>query len=241
MMFMAAVPPIAAKPQFGYFDGVVLVWLIIGLFRGRKRGMSQELLPMFQWIAIVAAGGLLYKPFSYLVSQYLPFDTLWSCITAYLLIAAGIHLVYAWFRQMFAARLVELDLFGRGEFYLGMMAGVVRFACMLLFGMALMNAHIVPEAERAKNAKMQNDSFSGMQFKTPAEFQQDVLFRCFVGKLVETNLSTILITSIRPGPAPKKKPATESIAQKREREIDQITSRPEKTNNADNTNNTGKP
>jgi len=204
-MYMAALPALMPKVQFGYFDAIFLVWLIIGLFVGRKRGMSQELLPMLQWLAIIVAGGALYWPFSFLLREYVPvFDTLWSCITAYLVIAGGVHLIYAWFKQMFAAKLVELDLFGRGEFYLGMMAGVVRFACMMIFAMSLLNAHIVSEADRAQNAKMQADSFSGMHFKTPAEMQQDVLFGSWVGKLVESNLTTVIIATVKPGPPPKR-------------------------------------
>jgi hypothetical protein len=121
-----------------------VVWLIIGLFRGRKRGMSQELLPLLQWMGIVAAGGLLYWPFSPLVHQYTQFGTLWSLYHG---LPADRR------RRPSDLPVVQTDAgrkaggkdpFGRAEFYLGMMAGVVRFACMLLVGMALMNSHVKP-------------------------------------------------------------------------------------------------
>src|SRR5277367_6161555 len=112
MTLLASLPPVLAPAKFDYFDAFAIVWLIIGLFRGRKRGMSQEVLPLIQWLGIVAAGGLLYWPFSKLVHQYTQFGTLWSCITAYLLIGAGVHLIYLWLKQMMAEKLVEKDPFG---------------------------------------------------------------------------------------------------------------------------------
>src|SRR5580658_677572 len=193
MMLMAVSPSFWAKAKFNYFDVVVAVWLIIGLFRGRKKGMSQELLPLMQWIGIVAAGGLFYWPFSTLVRHYTQFNALWSVLTAYLLIAAGVHLIYLWFKQMLAVKLVEKDPFGRAEFYLGMMSGVVRFACILLFAMALMNSYVVSAAERAQTEKAQAANFSDIRFPTYGEFQQDVLVKSFTGDFVESKLKNVLI------------------------------------------------
>src|SRR5580658_4253692 len=116
MMLLASLPPLLATAKFNYFDIFAIIWLIIGLLRGRKQGMSQEVLPLLQWVGIVGAGGLLYWPFSSLVHQYTAFGTLWSCITAYLLIAGGVHLIYMWLKQMLAEKLVESDPFGRAEF-----------------------------------------------------------------------------------------------------------------------------
>jgi uncharacterized membrane protein required for colicin V production len=224
MMLMAVSPSFWAKAKFNYFDIVVLVWLIIGLFRGRKKGMSQELLPLMQWIGIVAVCGLFYWPFSDLVRHYTQFSTLWSCITAYLLIAVGVHLIYLWFKQMLAVKLVEKDPFGRAEFYLGMMSGVVRFACILLFAMALMNARIISAAERAQTEKAQAASFSDIRFPTYGEIQQDVLFKSFTGNVVEAHLQTVLITSIKSRPPPPKA----TLAQKSNSDIDEILATPGK-------------
>ena len=53
--------------KYDYFDAFVVVWLIIGLLWGRKRGMSQELLPTLQWIGIVVIAGIFYRSLSPLV------------------------------------------------------------------------------------------------------------------------------------------------------------------------------
>jgi hypothetical protein len=56
----AAGPPKIDFAKFNYFDIIVIVWLFLGLLAGRKRGLSQELLPTLQWLGIVVAGGMLY-------------------------------------------------------------------------------------------------------------------------------------------------------------------------------------
>jgi uncharacterized membrane protein required for colicin V production len=226
MMLVAMVmPPVVADARFNYFDIFVVVWLIIGFFRGRKRGMSQELLPLLQWIGIVVLGGRFYARLSPIIQQNTKFGVLWSNVTAYLLIVLGVHLIYRWFKQMFAEKLVEKDPFGRGEFYLGMMSGVARFGCMLLVAMALMHSRVSTAAELAQMEKFQAAWFSDIRFPTYGEFQQDALIKSFSGKLVESHLQPILIASVASGagmPQPSQKPDT--IAQKSTKEIDDILS-----------------
>jgi uncharacterized membrane protein required for colicin V production len=198
MMHLAVLPPVVANAKFDYFDIVAIVWLIIGLLRGRKRGMSQELLPTFQWLGILAAGGLLYGSFGPWIKHNTYFSVLWSNIAAYVLIAAGVHLIYVCLKRLLAARLGEKDLFGRGEFYLGAIAGGVRFTCILLVLMALMNSRVATDEELAKTKKFQKDNFSDVSFPTYGEFQHDVLFRSFSGNWVHSNLNSVLIATVKP-------------------------------------------
>jgi uncharacterized membrane protein required for colicin V production len=220
MMYMAVLPPVVVNAKFDYFDIVAIVWLGIGLIWGRKRGMSQEILPLIQWLGIVTAGAVFYRPFSSVVHQCVQFGPLWSNITAYVLIALGVHLVYLWLKQVLAEKLVKKDLFGRGEFYLGMVAGFVRFGCMLLVGMALMNSRVATAAELAQTEKFQKDWFSDIRFPTYGEFQQDVLFKSLTGSLVRADLKSALIASVDTTP-PRK---LDTIAQRSNKTIDDILS-----------------
>jgi uncharacterized membrane protein required for colicin V production len=204
-MYLAFFPPVMANVRFDYFDIAAIFWLIIGLFWGRKRGMSQELLPLLQWIGIVTAAGLLYAPFGLIIHQHTFFSALWSNIAAYVLIAAGVHLICLWFKQMFAAKLVEKNLFGRAEFYLGMTAGATRFACMLLAGMALMNSRVVTDAELAKTEQFQKDNFSDIRFPTYGGFQREVLFKSYSGNWVRSHLASVVIAPEAPPPLPQLK------------------------------------
>src|ERR1700677_2740900 len=116
-MQLAALMPGLGRLNVDYVDFIVVVWLIIGLLYGRKRGMTQELLPAIQWVAIVVVAGLFYRSLSVLIRDYARFEPLWSNISAYVLIAFGIHLVYLWMKHMFHQKLIGSDMFGRAEYY----------------------------------------------------------------------------------------------------------------------------
>jgi uncharacterized membrane protein required for colicin V production len=200
-MLSEVIQPVATHTRFDYFDIVVLDWLILGLFRGRKAGMSRELLPLLQWIAIVIAAGMFYSPVSGVISQHTYLSVLWSNIAAYLMIAAGVHLICLWLRRMLGVKLAEWDLFGPREYFLGMLAGTARFACIMLFVLALMNSCLVPAAQpvaMTKSRKMK----TGLRFPTYGELQQDVLSNSFSGNWVQANLQPILIAAVQP-PHPK--------------------------------------
>lgn len=221
-MCMAALP--LSGISYGYFDGVVIAWLLIGIFRGRKRGMTQELLPTLQWLAIVVLAGLFYLPFSVVIFKNTSgaFNHLWSNITAYVLIAFAIHLFFLWLKEVFGEKLTGSDYFGRNEYYLGMIAGLLRFACMIIVLCALTHSRVYTQAELAETEKMQKKSFEDIRFPTYGSIQHAVLTESYTGRLIETNLYRVLIASVSAG-----KPA-ETIAKKRENTINAILGPPKK-------------
>ena len=208
IMCMAALPAFNGMASFGYFDGAVVVWLLIGIFRGRKRGMSQELLPTLQWLAIVILAGLFYLPLSVVIFKNASgaFTQLWSNITAYVLIAFGIHLIFMWLKQTFGEKLTGSDCFGRNEYYLGMMAGLLRFACMVVVLCALMNSRVYTRAELAETEKMQKKNFEDIRFPTYGAIQHAILTESYAGRWIEGNLYRVLIASVAEG-KPAKTPA----------------------------------
>jgi uncharacterized membrane protein required for colicin V production len=197
-MELAALVPSFSGLKVNYVDFIAIVWLIMGLFYGRKRGMTQEILPTIQWVAIVVVAGLFYRPLALLIRQYARFDSLWSNVTGYLLIAFGVHLVYLWIKHLIHQKLIGTDMFGRMEYYFGMAAGVIHFGCILIMIFALLNARIITQAELAKTEKAQSDAFSDIRFPTYGSIQQAFLFQSFTGGLIETNLSAVMIASTAP-------------------------------------------
>jgi hypothetical protein len=117
---------------------------------------------------------------------------------ASLLLAGGVHLIYFSCKPMFAPKLAEKNLFGRGEYYLGMTAGAIRFACMLLALMALMNSRVETPEELAKDEQFQKDNFSDIRFPTYGQLQQDVLFRSYSGNFVRSKLKPVVIAPVIP-------------------------------------------
>jgi len=215
---MATLPSLSRLP-FNVFDGFVVLWLVIGIARGRKRGMTQELLPTMQWVAIVILAGLFYLPFSAIIFKTTSgsFNLLWSNITAYVLIGFGVHLVFLWLKQVLGEKLIGSDYFGRAEYYLGMLAGLVRFACMIVALCALIHSRVYTEADLAEEEKAQKKNFEEVRFPTYMTMQHTVLTESYTGQFLETHLDRLLIVSITSG----KKPA-ESIARKKEDTINAI-------------------
>jgi uncharacterized membrane protein required for colicin V production len=205
--------------SYCYVDGIFAVWLIIGIFRGRKRGMTQELLPTLQWLAIVILAGLFYLPFSAIIFQNTggAFSHLWSNITAYLLIAFAINLFFIWLKQTIGEKLTGSDLFGRNEYYLGMLAGLVRYACMFVVLCALMHSRVYTPAELADIEKFQKKSFEDIRFPTYPSVQHAVLTESYAGRLIEDHLYNVLIVSTTGSNKP-----SETIAKRREDTINAI-------------------
>ena len=216
-MCLAALPVVSGI-SYGYFDGVVLVWLLIGIFRGRHRGMTQELLPTLQWLGIVVLAGLFYSPFSGFIMQNTSgaFTRLWANVSAYVIIAFGINLCFMWLKQTVGEKLMGSDIFGRSEYYLGMLSGLLRYSCMIVVLFALMHSRIYTQAELAEEAKAQKKNFEDIRFPTYKTIQHTILMESFTGRLVQDHLSPVLIAA-----APPPKPR-ETVAQKSQETINSI-------------------
>jgi uncharacterized membrane protein required for colicin V production len=142
----------SSGPPFNWFDITVIVILGLGLFRGRKNGMSRELLPTLQWVALVLICGLGYSVVAQLFRNATSLDQLTSDVLGYLLLAFVVFLLTGIPKHKFADRLAVSNFFGASEFYLGMLSGVVRFACILLAALALLNAPFYNEEEILKQS-----------------------------------------------------------------------------------------
>jgi uncharacterized membrane protein required for colicin V production len=205
--------------QAGWFDLVALTMLVVGVIRGRKRGMSEELLDFLQWLLIVVAGGGLYRPLTQVLA--LPAGTFGPALLAvivYLLIALFIKLVFSMIKRSVGQKLVEGDMFGNLEYYLGMGAGAVRYACMLVFAMALLNAKHFTSAELAASAKRQKDNFGSISFPTLGSTQQTVFQKSYVGRLAKAHLASLLIET---APA-KHQVARDNVFRRHERAVDEV-------------------
>jgi uncharacterized membrane protein required for colicin V production len=205
--------------SYNWFDLVVGVMLVVGFFVGRKRGMSLELLTMLQWVTIVFVGALACDPFGRMMSEYSALNPTLTYITAYLITAIGIKVLFVLIRRMTGEKLVTRAVFGNLEYYLGMGAGVVRFACILLFGLALMNAQQYTKAEIKAKLEHQQDWAGSIYFPPFGVIQQAVFEESMTGRAVRQFLSAQLI-NVDPSAAGA---PTETIGKRREHEVEEIT------------------
>jgi len=179
--------------RLDWFDIAILLVLAWGLQRGRKHGMSTEVMLVLKWITIIVVGAFTYNILGDVIADSTVFTRLSAYLMAYIGTALFITVVFLGIKKMAHGKLVGSDVFGSGEYYLGMMAGVVRYACILIFGLALLNAPLYTQSEIAADLKFQNDVYGSDFFPKLYNVQADVFKNSFVGPHIQNELGFLLI------------------------------------------------
>lgn len=184
---------------FNWFDLVVLVVLIVGMQQGRKRGMSEELLPLLKWLALVVGCAFIYRPIGTMIAETPTFGLLAGYLMAYIGGALIIASIFALIKKAVGGdKLVGSDIFGRSEFYLGMLAGMLRFTLMLVAALALLNARAYSSAEVRADINYQNDVYGSTYFPKLYSVQAQVFDHSLAGPWIKQNLGPLLIASTPP-------------------------------------------
>lgn len=203
-----------------WFDALALGMLIFGVFRGRKHGMSKEFLPLCKWVTLVLVCGFFYPMAAELLRNTAGLGKAASYMCGYLLLAFVIWIIFLTIQRLLAYRMGENNFFGGGEYYLGMISGVIRFACMVLAGMALLNAPYYSEADiKASEAYAKRwfggGIYTGNYFPGVQTIQESVFKKSFTGPYIKDYLGSILVettpSDAKPAPAPAKKTAVVNI------------------------------
>jgi len=184
---------------FNAFDVFLVAVLIVGIYQGRKRGMSGELLNVIKWLAILLVCAIAYEPIGSLCGQTVTFFSTLACyLIAYLGAALIVMLLFVAVKRALGGKLLGSDLFGRAEYYLGMGSGLIRFACVLLVGMALLNARHYTEQEVRAEEAFQNDVYGSHYFPTLHSVQSVVFEKSATGPWIRDNLGFLLIKPTQP-------------------------------------------
>jgi hypothetical protein len=208
------------KFAFNWFDVLLVVLVIFGLWRGRKHGMSREFLPVSQWVVIVVAGGFGY---GWVGDQLMRSEMIKSVfgknftdrtavfLFGYLLIATLVLLVFVFLRRHYRPKLEGSAVFGAGEYYLGMVSGVLRCACILIAALALLNAPVYTPQEielhkarmmadfglkGAQRGSFKSDDITGDYLPYLPTIQSDVFKTSLTGPFIKDNLGLLLINSV---------------------------------------------
>jgi len=188
------------KLPVNWFDAAVLLVLSLGLFLGRKHGMTKEVMRVFQWLALVIVCGLCYETAAQAVVNIAAWDKATSYVTGYLILAFLVWLVFLGLKRVFVPRLTGSNVFGGAEYYLGMFSGMVRSACMLFFALALLNAPVYTQAEIAAHQAYVKrwyggGIYGGNYIPDLHTVQESVFKKSFVGPYIKDYLGTLLINT----------------------------------------------
>jgi len=196
-----------ANPPFNLFDVLLVVVLVGGVVHGRKHGFSLELLSTIKWLTLVLIGAAVYRPGGTLVAETGVFDLLTSYLFVYLGTALLIFLFFSVLERRLVPKLTGSDIFGRSEYFLGMGSGMLRFACILLVGLSLLNAREFSPAELKSMERYQEENYGSNLFPGLHSLQVAVFDHSLTGGFIKQDLSFLLIS---PTSANLKKPAAEA-------------------------------
>lgn len=184
-----------------WFDVLVIVTVLLGIRKGRMNGMSVELVPMIQWLTIVAVCAVGYKFFGDMLAESAPMGHLFCYITSYIILAIFVKGFFALIKKSAGGKLVGSDIFGRAEFYLGMLGGAVRFTCILLAGLALLNAPYYSAKEIASRQAYDMDMYGSNFFPELSGIQIQVFKESLIGSALKKNAEFLLIASTKSEPS----------------------------------------
>ncbi len=233
IVFLAAAntdktPVIKESFIFGWFDGVMIILIIIGLLRGKKRGMSAEFLDLIQWLIIIAGGGALNQPLGTMLAQASGMKLNIAALLVYVGFAILMKTIFIMFKGGIGKKLAGSELFGGMEYYLGMFAGMVRYACMGLAVVAMVNAWDITDVQVNDALASQKKELGKVYFPPPVAIQYSLCKESFVGTFVKHHLPTLLVTSSPLTSTPKQ----ENIGQKLQNDLDDIVGSKSGTNKA---------
>jgi len=197
---------------FNWFDVAMVLVLALGFWRGRKRGMTKELLPTLQWVAILLGAGLGHVFLASWLQQQGFIRRVFgnhfnehtaALMSAYLTIMFCILVVFVGLRRKFNPKLEGSSLFGGNEYYWGVVAGLIRYISIVLVGLALLNAPFYSAADIENNKAYNNRWFGGGQKDYAGDFipsvdevQTSVFKQSLVGQFIKERLSLLLINTI---------------------------------------------
>ncbi|HXU79713.1 MAG TPA: CvpA family protein [Methylomirabilota bacterium] len=183
----------------GAFDIVLVAVLALGVFRGRKHGMSEELLNLIKWIVIIFGCAFIYEPVGRFFSQSSHVFSLFTCyLMAYVAGILLVLIIFAGVKRALGGKLIGSDIFGASEYYLGMGSGFVRFACMLIAALALLNARYFSPDEIRDRKNFQDDVYGSNFFPGLQSVQAMVFERSLCGPWIRDHLGFFLIKPTQP-------------------------------------------
>lgn len=176
-----------------WFDAVVVLVLGFGIFRGRKNGMSKEILPMFQWLAVIFVCGLFYSMVAQFLVRWAYLSELAANLAAYVILALIVFFIFSLLKRTVGLKLFSSNIFGDAEYYLGMPSGMVRFACILLFALAFLNARHYTTAQIRAADNYQARWYGAHYFPNLYNVQTEVFEKSFSGHYIKDYLGVLLI------------------------------------------------
>jgi uncharacterized membrane protein required for colicin V production len=200
-----------------WFDAALLIILAFGIFRGRKNGMTKEVVPTIEWVVLVAAAGLGYTFVAQFYSGVCGLGKAWSASLGYASIAVLVLIIFSFIKKALMPRLEGSDFFGSAEYYLGMPSGMIRYASVVIFFLALINGPYYSPAELAQQKAYRERWYGGGIYSGDyvPDFHsvQDAVFtKSFSGPYIKQYAGILLVETSPEGGGKDNGKATETAS-----------------------------
>ncbi|HVU08722.1 MAG TPA: hypothetical protein VHG89_09290, partial [Verrucomicrobiae bacterium] len=124
-----------------------------------------------------------------------------------------IFIPFNYLKRKYTDKLAVSNFFGNLEFYLGMLGGMIRFACMALFALAMLNAPFYSQQQiinqqNYDKANFGGGTYEGSYFPHLFTIQDDVFVKSFTGPQIKNFLNPLLITTIDTAQTQRKSAST---------------------------------
>ncbi|MDB6054498.1 MAG: Colicin production protein, partial [Verrucomicrobiales bacterium] len=147
--------------------------------------------------------------------------------SSYLLVYIGfiviIFFLFSVIRRLIGEKLLGADVFGKFEYYLGMLSGVIRYCCIIIMFLAIVHGRLMSVADVKAQQKKQQDQLGNSFFPTFGTIQQDIFQKSYVGSFVKTRIPQLLI---KPTADVDKGLKREGPAKRKERAVDEVINGP---------------
>ncbi len=212
----------ATGPSFGLFDVLLALVIAFGCWRGKKRGISEELLDFLQWLVIVVAAGFLYGMVGDLLAQT-KLPRLWANMGGYILVIIAVSILFSFIKKSAGNKLVDSDFFGSWEYRLGTAAGAIRYLCIWIAILSLMSARYFDAAVVAAERKAQKKEVGIVLLPSWGMAQRSALYDSFTGPYIRQYLAHQLMTPVG---HVKAAPSENTLGKQQQRVLDDVTSTP---------------
>jgi len=177
----------------GWFDLLVVALLITGVLRGRKHGMSEEFLPLLRWVSVVAVAALLYRPIGLFIESQTLLSKLASFIAAYLGCVLAVFICFSILKRAIGGKPISAEKFGKSEYYLGIVGGVVTMVCIMIVALSFLNARKFTSKEVQARRDYEKDLYGSSFFPTLDSVQAFVFKKSLSGSTLQQVAGGLLI------------------------------------------------
>lgn len=208
-----------AGVALNWFDLAVVGLVAFGAARGRKGGMSEEALPLIQWLAIILGGGHLAPPLGSMLAVASGLSAGTCTLVSYGLVALVLSWLFTLMARAMGEKLTSTDAFGRLEYPAGIVSGGLRYLCMAVLVLALFSGVSLGPAGRAAATRPQDGSFGRIAMPSIASLRQTLVEDSLTGRLLRTHASQLLLQPVPPGPPARR----DTFKSRRQGTLDEVT------------------